>query len=178
MTSRPRQILTRLAPVLALVAVMLLVAACIPGTTTTPSGGSPSFSQAPLTPASPSANPIDLLAWLFNPIFQTLFIALVLLDQATYWIWPETGNMVVAIILSMIVMLLFAGKVSAFIDKHPTLKVLALSFLILIGVLLVAEGIGTHFNKGYIYFAMAFSLVVEMINMRIRKPAPVIASDD
>ncbi len=86
--------------------------------------------------------------------------------------------MVVAIILSMIVMLMFAGKVSAFIDKHPTLKVLALSFLILIGVLLVAEGIGTHFNKGYIYFAMAFSLVVEMINMRVRKPAPVIASDD
>lgn len=86
--------------------------------------------------------------------------------------------MVVAIILSMIVMLLFAGKVSDFIDKHPTLKILALSFLILIGVLLVAEGIGTHFNKGYIYFAMAFSLVVEMINMKVRKPASIVASDD
>jgi predicted tellurium resistance membrane protein TerC len=78
--------------------------------------------------------------------------------------------MVIAIVLSMIVMLLFAGKVSAFIDRHPTLKILALSFLILIGVLLVAEGAGTHFNKGYIYFAMAFSLVVEMLNMKIRTP--------
>jgi predicted tellurium resistance membrane protein TerC len=79
--------------------------------------------------------------------------------------------MILAIILSMIVMLAFSGKVSAFIDRHPTLKILALSFLILIGVLLVAEGIGTHFNKGYIYFAMAFSLVVEMLNMKIRTPA-------
>jgi len=79
--------------------------------------------------------------------------------------------MVLAIVLSMIVMLMFAGKVSAFIDRHPTLRILALSFLILIGVLLVAEGIGTHFNKGYIYFAMAFSLVVEMLNMKIRAPA-------
>jgi len=79
--------------------------------------------------------------------------------------------MVIAIVLSMLVMLAFAGKVSAFIERHPTLKVLALSFLILIGVLLVAEGIGTHFNKGYIYFAMAFSLVVEMLNMKVRKPA-------
>lgn len=79
--------------------------------------------------------------------------------------------MVIAIVLSMIVMLVFAGRVSAFIERHPTLKILALSFLILIGVLLVAEGIGTHFNKGYIYFAMAFSLVVEMLNLKIRAPA-------
>lgn len=86
--------------------------------------------------------------------------------------------MVTAIILSMIVMLAFAGRVSMFIERHPTLKILALSFLILIGVLLVAEGIGTHFNKGYIYFAMAFSLVVEMLNMRIRRPAMTPASDD
>lgn len=86
--------------------------------------------------------------------------------------------MVVAIVVAMIVMLVFAGRVSAFIERHPTLKILALSFLILIGVLLVAEGIGTHFNKGYIYFAMAFSLIVEMVNMKVRKPKPVIASDD
>jgi predicted tellurium resistance membrane protein TerC len=84
--------------------------------------------------------------------------------------------MVVAIILSMLVMLAFAGKVSAFIERHPTLKVLALSFLILIGVLLVAEGIGTHFNKGYIYFAMAFSLIVEMLNMKVRTPLAVASS--
>jgi predicted tellurium resistance membrane protein TerC len=79
--------------------------------------------------------------------------------------------MVVAIIISIGVMLVFAGKISTFIERHPTLKMLALSFLILIGVLLVAEGIGTHFNKGYIYFAMAFALGVEMLNMRIRKGA-------
>jgi predicted tellurium resistance membrane protein TerC len=76
--------------------------------------------------------------------------------------------MVTAIVVAMIVMLVFAGKVSDFIEKHPTLKILALSFLILIGVMLVAEGIGTHFDRKYIYFAMAFSLIVEMVNMRIR----------
>jgi len=84
--------------------------------------------------------------------------------------------MVVAIIAAVGVMLVFAGTVSRFIDKHPTLKVLALSFLILIGVLLVAEAIGTHVNKGYIYFAMAFSLVVEMINMKVRSREPVVAA--
>jgi predicted tellurium resistance membrane protein TerC len=76
--------------------------------------------------------------------------------------------MVTAVILAVGVMLWAAGPISAFVERHPTLKVLALSFLILIGVLLVAEGIGTHVNKGYIYFAMAFALVVEMINLRIR----------
>jgi YidC/Oxa1 family membrane protein insertase len=95
---RLQQTLTRLAPILALIVIALIVAACVPGTQSNPSGGSPSFSQAPLTPAKPSGNPIDLLAWLFNPIFQTLFIGLVLLDQATYWIWPDTGNMLLAII--------------------------------------------------------------------------------
>ena len=76
--------------------------------------------------------------------------------------------MIIAIIVAVGVMLVFSGKVSRFIEQHPTLKMLALSFLILIGVLLVAEGIGTHVNKGYIYFAMAFSLVVEFLNMKIR----------
>jgi predicted tellurium resistance membrane protein TerC len=59
--------------------------------------------------------------------------------------------------------------VSQFIDHHPSLKILALAFLLLIGVLLVAEGMGTHMEKGYIYFAMAFSLLVEMLNMRYRR---------
>lgn len=81
----------------------------------------------------------------------------------------EIWVMVLAVILSIGVMLIFAGSISAFVDRHPTIKILALSFLILIGVLLIAEGVGTHLNKGYVYFAMAFSLVVEMINMRIRK---------
>lgn len=74
--------------------------------------------------------------------------------------------MIVAVLLAVGVMLTFANQVSGFIEKHPTLKMLALSFLLLIGVMLVAEAIGTHFNKGYIYFAMAFSLFVEFLNIR------------
>ena len=77
--------------------------------------------------------------------------------------------MVVAMVLSMIIMLLSAGKISGFVEKHPTIKILALSFLLLIGVMLVAESTGAHVSKGYIYFAMAFSLLVELLNMRFRK---------
>lgn len=79
--------------------------------------------------------------------------------------------MAVATVLAIGVMIAFAGKVSAFIDRHPTMKILALSFLILIGVMLTAEGLGQHISKGYIYFAMAFSLGVEMVNLRVRKGA-------
>ena len=89
------------------------------------------------------------------------------------------GVMIAAVVASMGVMLAFSGKISRFVDTHPTIKILALSFLILIGVLLLAEGIGTGMNKGYIYFAMAFSLAVESINMRVRPVAETqIASDD
>lgn len=77
--------------------------------------------------------------------------------------------MVVAMVLSMIIMLVSAGRISSFVDKHPTIKILALSFLLLIGVMLVAESFGAHVSKGYIYFAMAFSLGVELMNMRYRK---------
>jgi predicted tellurium resistance membrane protein TerC len=77
--------------------------------------------------------------------------------------------MIVAMVLAMLVMLYFAGPIADFVDRHPTLKVLALSFLILIGVMLVAEGLGQHIDKGYIYAAMAFAVVVEMINMKLRK---------
>ena len=66
-------------------------------------------------------------------------------------------------------MLVSAGAIGGFVDRHPSVKILALSFLILIGVMLVAEGLGKHVDKGYIYFAMAFSLVVEMLNLRYRK---------
>ena len=76
--------------------------------------------------------------------------------------------MVIAVILAVGVMLVFAKSVSEFVEKHPTLKMLALSFLILIGVMLVAEGVGTHINKGYIYFAMSFALLVEFLNLRVR----------
>lgn len=81
--------------------------------------------------------------------------------------------MIVAMVIAMIVMMVFAGSISTFVARHPTIKVLALAFLILIGVLLVAEAIGQHIDKGYIYFAMAFAVVIEMINMRLRKPKPV-----
>jgi predicted tellurium resistance membrane protein TerC len=77
--------------------------------------------------------------------------------------------MVIAMVVSMIIMLISAGSISGFVDRHPTIKILALSFLLLIGVMLVAEGFGAHISKGYIYFAMAFSLLVEMLNMRYRK---------
>jgi predicted tellurium resistance membrane protein TerC len=74
--------------------------------------------------------------------------------------------MVTAVVLSIIVMIAFASRIGEFVHRHPTLKMLALSFLILIGVMLVAEGLGTHMDKRYIYFAMAFALGVEMLNMR------------
>nr|BDT27857.1 TerC family protein [Bacteriovorax sp. HI3] len=85
----------------------------------------------------------------------------------------QVGVMVVAMVISMVVMLLSAGKISAFVEKHPTVKILALSFLILIGVMLVAESMGQHVSKGYIYFAMAFSLLVESLNIRYRSKHPV-----
>lgn len=77
--------------------------------------------------------------------------------------------MMVAVIISILVMMLFSTAVSEFINKHPTMQMLALSFLILIGVMLIAEGFHQHVSKGYIYFAIAFSMGVEILNMRMRK---------
>lgn len=77
--------------------------------------------------------------------------------------------MIAAIVAAVGVMLIFAGSVSAFIERHPTMKMLALSFLLLIGVTLTAEGFGKHIEKGYIYFSMGFSLLVECLNIRSRK---------
>jgi predicted tellurium resistance membrane protein TerC len=83
--------------------------------------------------------------------------------------------MAIAIILAVMVMLLAAKPIGDFVDAHPTIKILALSFLILVGVTLMVEGFNIHVPKGYIYFAMAFSVVVEMLNIRMRKKrvAPV-----
>jgi predicted tellurium resistance membrane protein TerC len=81
----------------------------------------------------------------------------------------DLSIMITAMVIAMLVMLVSARTVSQFIDHHPSLKILALAFLLLIGVLLVGEGMGTHMEKGYIYFAMAFSLLVEMLNMRYRR---------
>jgi len=77
--------------------------------------------------------------------------------------------MIAAVVIAVGVMIVFAGSVSRFIEKHPTFKMLALSFLLLIGVMLTAEGVGQHINKGYIYAAMAFSLFVEVLNIKIHK---------
>lgn len=80
----------------------------------------------------------------------------------------ELGVMVAAVVVSVVVMLFASGPISRFVDKHPSIKMLALSFLVLIGVVLIAEGFEQHISKGYIYFAMAFSLVVELLNIRLR----------
>ncbi len=77
--------------------------------------------------------------------------------------------MIAAVVIAVGVMLVFAGSISDFIERHPTMKMLALSFLLLIGVVLIADGFGQHVSKGYIYFAMAFSLFVEILNIRIRR---------
>ena len=88
--------------------------------------------------------------------------------------------MVAAVVVSVGLMMLFAGAIGRFVSSHPTFKVLALAFLVAIGVVLIAEGFGTHIPKGYIYSAMAFSVIVEMINLRLRRhssrPADLIAS--
>ena len=82
--------------------------------------------------------------------------------------------MVIAMVVAVGVMLAFSASIAAFVSRHPSMKMLALSFLLLIGVVLVADGMGQHVGKGYIYFAMAFSFGVELLNMRVRgKPAPV-----
>jgi predicted tellurium resistance membrane protein TerC len=116
--------------------------------------------------------------------FGTVLIEIALFDilfsldsviTAVGMVKPTTTGLMVmigAVVLAMIVMLIFAGKVSDFIERHPTLKMLALSFLILIGVMLVAEGVGSHIDRKYIYFAMAFSLMVEMLNLRMRSRKP------
>jgi predicted tellurium resistance membrane protein TerC len=81
----------------------------------------------------------------------------------------QVSVMIIAMVLAMVVMLVSAGTVSNFVERHPSIKILALAFLLLIGVMLVAEGAGTHMPKGYVYFAMAFSLFVETLNMRYQQ---------
>lgn len=81
----------------------------------------------------------------------------------------EVEVMVVAIIIAVLVMLIFARPVGDFVNRHPSMKILALSFLMLIGVVLVADGLDQHIPKGYIYFAMGFGLSMELLNMRLRK---------
>jgi predicted tellurium resistance membrane protein TerC len=88
----------------------------------------------------------------------------------------QLGVMVAAVLVAVVVMIAFAGPVSDLVDRHPTLKMLALSFLVLIGVNLVAEGLGQHIPKGYTYFAMAFALGVELLNLKLRATKPASAA--
>jgi predicted tellurium resistance membrane protein TerC len=83
--------------------------------------------------------------------------------------------MVTAVVLAVAVMMVAAGAISDFVNRHPTVKVLALSFLLLIGFSLVADGLGQHISKGYIYFAMGFSVFVEMLNLRVRRGGKPVA---
>jgi len=102
---------------------------------------------------------------LLDVIFSldSIITAVGMVDPSLLWV------MITAIILSALCMIAFSEPVSRFVQENPTLKMLALSFLILIGVMLTAEGAGSHIEKGYIYFAMAFALLVEFLNMRMRK---------
>jgi len=124
------------------------------------------------------ANPNAATATFAQVIMQIMVIDVVFsLDSVITAVGmaQHLAIMVTAVILAMGVMLWAAASISDFVNRHPTLKILALSFLILIGVTLVAEGTGAHVPKGYIYFAMAFSFGVEMLNMRLRKKSePVV----
>ena len=110
------------------------------------------------------------------PTFVSVIIQILLIDIVfsldsvitAVGMVKQVGVMIAAVILAMIVMLCFVEQISGFVDRHPTIKMLALSFLILIGTMLVAEGCHQHVNKGYIYFAMAFSVGVEMLNLKLR----------
>ena len=104
-------------------------------------------------------------------VFQIVMIDIVFsLDSVitAVGVARDIGVMIAAVILAMGVMLMASGAISGFINRHPTIKMLALSFLILVGVVLIAEGFGEHIQKGYIYFAMAFSFGVEMLNIKMR----------
>ncbi len=115
------------------------------------------------------------------PTFNGVIVQILLLDIVfsldsvitAVGMVKQIGIMIAAVIIAMIIMLIFVNQISDFVDRHPTIKMLALSFLILIGSMLVAEGFGQHIPKGYIYFAMAFSVVVEMLNIRMRRTQKV-----
>ncbi|MDQ3751175.1 MAG: TerC family protein [Acidobacteriota bacterium] len=111
------------------------------------------------------------------PSFASVLIQIAVLDMVfsldsvitAVGMVDQIEIMIAAVIVSIGFMMAFAGTISAFVQKHPTIKMLALSFLLLIGVTLIAEGLDQHIPKGYIYFAMAFSVLVEMLNLRLRK---------
>jgi len=112
-----------------------------------------------------------------QPSFAGVLIQILLLDVVfsldsvitAIGMVDQVAIMVAAVVFAVLFMMLFSSPISAFVERHPTVKMLALSFLLLIGVTLIAEGFGQHISKGYIYFAMAFAVMVEMLNIRLRK---------
>lgn len=113
--------------------------------------------------------------------FSSIIIQIILLDIVfsldsvitAVGMVNNVSVMIAAVVVAVIFMMVFAGPISGFVDRHPTVKMLALSFLLLIGVTLIADGFGQHISKGYIYFAMGFSIFVEVLNIRMRK-TPVV----
>src|SRR5262245_9519808 len=112
-----------------------------------------------------------------GPSFTSVLIQIMMLDIVfsldsvitAVGMVSQVGVMVAAVVVAVGFMMVFAGTVSDFVHRHPTVKILALSFLLMIGVMLVMEGFHQHIPKGYVYFAMAFSVFVEMLNIRLRK---------
>jgi predicted tellurium resistance membrane protein TerC len=116
------------------------------------------------------------------PSFSAVIVQILLLDVVfsldsvitAVGMVEQIEVMIAAVVVAMVVMLVSAGAISDFVERHPTVKMLALSFLLLIGVTLIADGLGHHIPKGYIYFAMGFSVFVEVLNLRARtKSKPV-----
>ena len=111
------------------------------------------------------------------PSFVSVIIQILLLDIVfsldsvitAVGMVDEVAVMIAAVVVAVAFMMIFAGSISGFVERHPTIKILALSFLLLIGVTLIAEGFEQHISKGYIYFAMAFSVMVELMNIRLQK---------
>jgi predicted tellurium resistance membrane protein TerC len=114
-----------------------------------------------------------------GPSYTSVLIQILLLDVVfsldsvitAVGMVSQIGVMVAAVILAVGFMMVFADAISGFVDRHPTVKMLALSFLLMIGVMLLADGFGQHISKGYVYFAMAFSVLVEALNLRVRRGA-------
>jgi predicted tellurium resistance membrane protein TerC len=112
-----------------------------------------------------------------TPSFVSVLVQILLLDIVfsldsvitAVGMVDHVGVMIAAIVIAVGVMMIFAGAVSRFVDRHATIKMLALSFLLLIGMNLIADGVGFHIPKGYTYFAMAFSVFVEILNLKLRK---------
>jgi predicted tellurium resistance membrane protein TerC len=119
------------------------------------------------------------------PSFASVIIQIMLLDVVfsldsvitAVGMVQELGLMIAAVVIAVIIMLFASSPISDFVNKHPTIKILALSFLLLIGFTLVVEGLHQHIPKGYIYFAMGFSIFVEMLNLRLRTPPAAVPVD-